>query len=238
MFDKKIALITGGSSGIGMATAFLFAENRADIVITYKNNQEGANAVVEKIKSMGRKALAVKADLTIDEDVIMVVDETLKTFQKIDILVNNAGRYINGDEWNLESETWIRSLDQNLVSVMRVSKYVMEVFKKQKSGVIINIASKHAVFGKADAISYGAAKAGVVNVTQSYSKLLSEFGGRANSVSPSAVNTGYWFTAPREELEERLAIGPLIEPKEVAEKIVFLASDEAKNINGQNFVME
>jgi 3-oxoacyl-[acyl-carrier protein] reductase len=238
MFDKKVVLITGGSSGIGMAAAFLFAEKDADIIITYKNNQEGAEAVVEKIKNMGKKVLAIKADLTNDEDAKNIVDKTLDAFQKIDILVNNAGRYIDGDEWNLESATWIKSLDQNLISVMRMSKYVMEIFQKQKSGIIINIASRHAVSGEPDAISYGAAKAGVINVTQSYSKLLSEFGGRANAISPSAVNTGYWLTAPKEELEKRLAINPLIEPKEITEKIIFLASDEAKNINGQNFIIE
>jgi len=190
---------------------------------------------------MGRKSLAIKADLSEDENAKEVVGKTLNAFGRIDVLVNNAGRYIDGDEWNLTSKTWIESLKQNLVSVMSMSKYATEIFQKQRSGIIINVASKHGVLGHADSISYGASKAGVINITQSYSTLLASFGGRANSVSPSAVEAGYWLTAPKEELEGRLARRPnhkLIEPREVAEKIVFLASDEAKDFNGENFIIE
>ncbi|MFA7702433.1 MAG: SDR family oxidoreductase, partial [Patescibacteria group bacterium] len=200
-----------------------------------------AQEVINKIQKMGQKALAIKADLIKEKNAKKVVDRVVKMFGRIDILVNNAGRYIDGDEWNLDSNTWIKSLKQNLVSVMNMSKYAIFVFQKQGRGIIINIASQHAISGQADAISYGAAKAGVINITQSYSKLLAPFGGRANSVSPSAANTGYWLTAPKEELEERLSQttnGKLVEPIEIAEKIVFLASDEAKNINGQNFLIE
>jgi len=239
--QNKIVLITGGSSGIGMATAILFAEKGADAAITYKNNKEGADEVVAQIIKLGRKALAIKADLTEDKNAKEVVEKVIDNFGQLDVLVNNAGRYIDGDEWNLESEIWIESLKQNLVSAMSVSKYATEFFQKQGSGIIVNVASKHGVSGLADAISYGASKAGIINITQAYSKLLSSFGGRANSVSPSTVNTGYWLTAPKEELEEMLSKRPnhkLIEPKEVAEKIVFLASDEAKDINGQNFIIE
>lgn len=241
MFKDKIVLITGGSSGIGMATAFLFAKNGADIAITYKSNKRGAEFVLDQIKRMGRKSIIIKADLSRDEDAKKAVKCVIKEFKKIDILINNAGRYIDGDEWNLKSETWLKSLKQNLVSVMSVSKYTTGFFKKQGNGIIVNVASKHGIFGHADSISYGAAKAGIINVTQSYSKLLAPFGGRANSVSPGAVNTGYWLTAPKEELEARLAKIPkhkLLEPEDVAKKIVFLCSDEASSINGQNFPIE
>lgn len=241
MFKNKVILITGGSSGIGKTAALLFAEKGADVVITYKNNKKGAEDVVSEILKIGRKSLAIKADLSEDQNAEQVTKEVIETFGKIDVLVNNAGRYIDGDEWNLESKTWIESLKQNLVSVMSMSKYVTKVFQKQKSGIIVNVASKHGVSGHADSISYGASKAGVINITQAYSKLLSPFGGRANSISPSAVEAGYWLTAPKEELEERLTRRPnhkLIEPRQVAEKIVFLASDGSKNINGENFLIE
>jgi len=237
---NKTILITGGSSGIGEATALIFAQNGADIAITYKNNEEGAEKVMDKIEKLGRRAIAVRADLINESEAKKVVDETIKEFGKIDILINNAGRYIDGDEWNGSSDVWLKSLQQNLVSMMNVSKYAMDIFLKQQSGIMVNVSSRHGSSGQPDALSYSAAKAGVINITQSYAKLLTPFG-RANSVSPAATNTGYWLTAPKEETEELLADIPthkLVEPETIAKKILFLASDEAKEINGQKFLVE
>ncbi|MFA6227082.1 MAG: SDR family oxidoreductase [Candidatus Paceibacterota bacterium] len=239
MSNSKSILITGGSSGIGEATAIMFAQNGADIAITYKSNKAGAESVIEKAKKFGVKAIAVQADLINEKDAKATVEKVVKEFGKIDVLVNNAGRYVDGDEWNGTSDIWVKSLQQNLVSMMNISKYVIERFQKQKSGVIVSIASVHGLSGQPDAISYAAAKAGVINITQSYAKLLAPFG-RANSVSPGAANAGYWLTAPKEELDKKLASRPnhkLVEPENIAEKAVFLASDEAKDINGQNFVV-
>lgn len=241
MFTNKTILITGGSSGIGKAVAVMFAREGADVVVNYKSNKEGADEVVEEIKKMGRRAITIQADLVNEDEAKKVVDETMKEFGKIDVLVNNAGRFVEGDEWNGLSDVWVKSLQQNLVSMMNVSKYAIEVFQKQKSGVMVNIASRIGISGHYDAIAYGAAKAGVINITQAYSKLLFPFG-RANSVSPWETNAGYWLIAPKEELEATLANRPnhkLVEPETVAQKIIFLASDEAKDITGQNFaVME
>lgn len=239
MFKNKIILITGGSSGIGRATALMFAENGADIAITYKSNKEGANEVVKKIEKLGRKAISIQANLISEGEVKKVVDEVMKEFGKIDILVNNAGRYIDGDEWNGSLDIWLESLQQNLLSMMNVSKYVIEIFQKQKNGIMINVASRHGLDGQYDAISYAAAKAGVINITQAYAKLLSPFG-RANSISPSATNAGYWLTASKKEIEEILANKPshkFIEPEIVAKKIIFLASDDTKEITGQDFLI-
>jgi len=233
MFKNKIILITGGSSGIGEATALLFAKNGADVALTYKSNKNGAEEVVKKIKELGCKAIAIRANLIKERQARKAVEKTVKEFGKIDILVNNAGRYIDGDEWNGTAKIWIKSLEQNLVSVMSVSKYVIGVFQRQKSGVMINVSSRYSFEGQYDSLSYAAAKAGVVNITQGYAKLLAQFGGRANAVSPSAVRAGYWLTAPKEELEKKE--NRLINPESVAQKIVFLASEDARNINGQNF---
>ena len=204
MFKNKIILITGGSSGIGEAAALMFSQNGGDIAITYGNNKQGADKVVEKIKEMGQRAIAIHADLIDESKAENVVDEVMKEFGKIDVLINNAGRYIDGDEWNGTFDIWLRSLEQNLLSAMNMSKYVIEVFQRQKSGIIVSVSSRHGLDGQYDAIAYSAAKAGIINMTQSYAKLLSPFG-RANSVSPSAVNAGYWLTASREEIEETLA---------------------------------
>ena len=237
MFTNKTILITGGSSGIGEIATLMFAQNGADVVFTYKSNKKGAVSLIEKVRKLGRKVIAIQADLINESEAKKVVSEAIEKFGKIDVLVNNAGRYINGDEWNGASDIWLESLQQNLISMMNVSKYTIEVFQKQKSGVIISVASRHGLDGQYDAISYAAAKAGVINITQAYSKLLFPFG-RANSISPSATNAGYWLTAPKEEVEETLLNKPnhkLVEPETIAKKIIFLASDESRNVTGQNF---
>jgi 3-oxoacyl-[acyl-carrier protein] reductase len=240
LFKNKIVLITGGSSGIGAASALRFAKEGANVIISYKNNKAGAEKVASDIKKMGVVVLIQKADLCKDADAKKLVEAAIKKFGKIDILVNNAGRYIDGDEWNGDAKIWIKSLEQNLVSMMSVSKYAIKKFQKQKTGVIINIASRFASSGHFDSLSYAAAKAGVVNITQAYAKLLAPYG-RANSVSPPAVNVGYWLTAPKKELKETIAKTPskrLVEVDEVVEKIIFLASNKSKNISGQNFVVD
>lgn len=236
MPKNKIILITGGSSGIGRATALLFAEKGADVALTFKENKEGADDVVNQIIKKGRRAIVIQANLYNETEAKLVVEKVIKDFGRIDVLVNNAGRYVDGDVWDGTSDVWVKSLQQNLVSMMSVSKYVIPIFQKQKSGVMVNVSSRHGVVGHADALAYSAAKAGVINITQSYAGLLSPFG-RANSVSPSETNAGYWLTAPKEELAQTLENRPnhkLVEPETVAEKIVYLASDEAANITGQN----
>jgi len=240
MFKNKVVIVTGASSGIGAETALAFARKGANVVITYKENKTGADEISEKILALGSKTLVLQADLMLESDAKNVVEKTKQEFGKLDILVNNAGRYIDGDEWNGNADIWTKSLQQNLVSVMSMSKYVIEIFQQQKSGVIVNISSRYCADGQYDALAYAAAKAGVVNITQAYAKLLAPFG-RANTVSPGAVNTGYWLRAPKEELEKNLAnipSGKLVEPEEVAEKVLFLASDESSDINGQNIFLD
>lgn len=236
MFKDKVVFITGGSSGIGREAALLFAHEGAHVAITYKSNKEGAEDTLAQITKQGNKGLVIGTDLANDDEAERAVQRVVETFGRIDILVNNAGRYVEGDLWEGSSNIWIQSLRQNLVSVMSVSKYVISEFEKQQSGIIVNVASRHGMSGQYDALSYAASKAGVINITQAYAKLLSPYG-RANAVSPSATQAGYWLTAPKDELEATIASRPnhkLVDPKTVAEKIVFLASDAAANINGEN----
>lgn len=240
MFKDKVVVVTGASSGIGKETALAFAREGAVVVITYKENKIGAEDVAAQIAAIGSRVLVVQADLINEEDAKNVIEKTKQKFGKLDILVNNAGRYIDGDEWNANAKIWQKSLLQNLVSVMSVSKYAIEIFQQQKSGVIVNIASRYSGDGQCDALAYAAAKAGVANITQAYAKLLAPFG-RANAISPGAVNTGYWLTAPKDELEKNLAnisSGKLVEPKEIVEKVLFLSSEKSRNITGQNIFVD
>ncbi len=234
---KKVIFITGASSGIGACAAKLFAEQGANIAFTYKNNLSGAEETKRELESLGAHVLMFKVDICQEAEIKDAIEQTIKHFGRIDVLVNNAGRYIDGDEWDGDGNIWKESLTQNLVSVMTFSKFVIPLFQKQQAGVMINIASRHGLHGRYDALSYGASKAGIINITEAYADLLSPFG-RANVISPSATLAGYWLSAPKEELEETLASKPhhqLVDPMTVAKKIVYLASDEAKEINGQNF---
>jgi 3-oxoacyl-[acyl-carrier protein] reductase len=213
-FKGKVVLITGSSRGIGKATALLFAKEGAKLIINYSNSKKEANAVVNEIKKMGPDAIAIKCDVSKENDVKRMFKKIISKFGKLDILVNNAGKYIDGDEWNGSSKIWEKTLQQNLISAMNTSKYATEIFQKQKRGVIINIASRHSISGQIDALAYAAAKAGMVSITQAYAKFLSPYG-RANAISPGPVNSGYWLRAPKEELKEVLKKMPgkkLIEP--------------------------
>ncbi len=234
---NKTIIITGGSSGIGKATALLFAKEKMNIVITYNKNKKGAVGVKNEIEKLGSNALVIKANLILEKNAKKVVDQTIKKFKSLDILVNNAGRYIDGDEWNGNSNIWLKSIKQNLITAMNISKYAIKFFQKQKSGIIVSVSSRYSKSGQYDALSYSVSKAGIANMTEAYAKLLSPYG-RANTVSPIATLAGYWLTAPKKELENHLKDGPLLAPEEIAKKIFFLASNKASNITGQNILIE
>lgn len=238
-FKDKVVLITGSSRGIGKATALLFAKQRAKIIINYSKSEKEAQEVLAELKKI-TEAIAIKCDVSEEKQVKVMFEEIIKTFGKLDILVNNAGAYIDGDEWDGSSEIWKETLKLDLISVMNVSKYAAKIFLKQKKGIIVNVSSRYSFSGVFDSIAYSASKAGIVNVTQAYAKLLSPFG-RANAISPGATKSGYWLRAPKEELASQIASSSrnkLIEPEEIAEKILFLASEKSSNLNGQNILFD
>jgi 3-oxoacyl-[acyl-carrier protein] reductase len=240
LLKNKVALITGASSGIGKATALLLAKEGAKIFFSYKENKDGAENVMSEIKNLGADVDSIQSDLIDDSAAKLLVESAYKKYGQIDILINNAGRYINGDEWDGTSDTWEQTLKQSLISAMSTSRYTIEIMRKQKTGVIVNIASRHSLYGQYDALAYAAAKAGIVNITQAYAKLMSPWG-RANAVSPGAVRAGYWVNAPEEELEESIQgtlLKTIIEPEDIAETVLFLSSDKSRMITGQNIIVD
>lgn len=238
--NNKVILITGASSGIGAATAYAFAKAGGRVAISYRENKAGAEDVASKIKELGAEARIYQADLSTDAEAAKLVESVVKDFGTLDILVNNAGRYVPGDDWESPADIWVKSLEQNLISVLSMSKYAARHFLEKKSGQIINLSSRYSYSGVPDAIAYSTSKAGVANAAQAYAKLLAPFG-RANAVSPGAARAGYWLKADPEELQEFLdetGNYRLVEPEEVANLILFLVSDEAAHINGQNVLIE
>lgn len=239
-FRDKVVIITGSSSGIGQAIAIRFAKEGAKVVINYKENKEGAEETLKQILNTGGEAIIVQADVSVENEANKLVTETVSHFGKLDVLINNAGRYIDGDEWNGTSEIWEKTLKHCLLSVMNVSKYAIEQFQKQKSGIIVSTSSRYSVAGQFDALAYSVSKAGIANLTQSYAKLLAPFG-RANCISPGAVKTGYWLRAPQHELDEQYEIIPLKDLaslEDIVEGILFLATDKSKMMTGQNLIID
>lgn len=238
-FKNKVVLITGSSRGIGKATALLFAKYESKVVINYSKSEKEANETLKEVQKL-TDAIAIKCDVSDEKQVEKMIKTIMQKFGRIDILVNNAGYYIDGDEWDGTSDIWEKTLKVNLISVMNVSKYVAQIFQKQKSGIIVNVSSRYSTAGQYESLAYAASKAGIINVTQAYAKLLSKYG-RANAVSPHAVRAGYWLRAPKEEVEETIARSPakrLIEPSEVAEVIIKLCSNVSSKITGQNVVVD
>lgn len=235
---NKVAIITGSSKGIGKATALLFAKEGAKVVVNYSKSKKEADEVVSQINKIS-EAIAIKSDVSEEKQAKELISKTIDKFGKLDILVNNVGKYIDGDEWDGNSKVWKETLNHNLISAMNTSKYAIKIFQKQKSGVIVNISSRHSLSGSYEELAYAVSKSGIVSITQAYSKLLAPFG-RANAVSPGATNAGYWLRAPKDELDAAISKMPnkkLIEPEEIAQTILFLASDESSRINGQNILV-
>lgn len=238
--ENKVALITGSSKGIGRAIALKFAQEGANVAINFKSSYQEAQDVLAEVIKIGVKGITVSADITKEDESKRLVETVINELGNLDILVNNAGGYIEGDEWNGEEKVWLDTFKTNTISVLNTSKYALDYFLKHKKGIIINIATRYSVSGQYDTLAYSAAKAGIVNVTQSQAKLLLPYG-RANAISPGAARSGYWQTASKSELGEAINQIPtkkLIEPEEIAELALYLSSDISKNITGQNILID
>lgn len=239
MIDLKgrTALITGGSRGIGRETALLFAKANADVAITYRNNDDAANFVVEQIKNMGKRAIAVKGDVSKKSDVQKMVKEIVEYFGKIDILVNNAGIWTYGAIGEMPEEVWDETIDVNLKSVYLFTNEVVPIMKKQRWGRIINISSTAGQRGEAFHSHYAASKGAIIAFTKSLAVELAKYNILVNCVAPGWVNTDMCaevFKDPDfvEQVKSTIPLGRIPEPREIAGPILFLASELANWITG------
>jgi len=234
----KVAIITGSSRGIGRATALLFAQEGAKVVINYKTHKEEAEQVY---KAIGKdNALIIQADVSKEEDVKKLVSETTKKFKFIDILVNNAGEIIRPGDWKTGTDTWHKTLDINLTSAWLMTREVAPIMQKQTFGSIVNIVSTVGILGVAPVLAYSCAKGGLVSMTKAFAKELAP-GIRVNGVAPSNVMTGMARGAGDELIERMKRTTPLqriAQPEELARAILFLASDDASYITGEILVVD
>lgn len=234
----KIVIVTGGSRGIGAATAELFAKAGADVVITFTKNSSAAKEVADRIIRYGRRSLAIKADVSKEENAQKVVEQTIKKFQKIDVLVNNAGIWTYGKIGEMSSKVWEETIAVNLNGMFYMTNAVVPYMKKKKFGKIINVSSTAGQRGEAEHSHYAASKGGMISFTKSIATELGSYNINVNSVAPGWVDTDLnneVFADAKYKEQERLKIPIQRMPKaeDIAGPIVFLASEFARHITGE-----
>lgn len=238
---NKVAIITGSNSGIGKATALLFAREGAKVVINYFSAEKDAFTVVDEIKKIGSEAIAIKCDVSKENEVIEMIDETIKTFGRIDILVNNAGIVYDVPIFERSVEQWRRTLDVNLLGNFLCSKYASKQMLKNTGGKIINISSTNAINSfSPDAIDYDASKAGVITLTKDFAKELAPKI-QVNAIAPGWVDTKMNKDLPKEFIKdetEKIYLKRFALPEEIANAVLFFASDDASYITGSILVVD
>ena len=233
----KVALVTGGSRGIGEAIVYALAEEGADIGVNYVKNKELAERVCENIrKKNGVNAIALRADVSIPAEVQEMVDTMLKEFGKIDVLVNNAAIVSRGKLVDTSLEEWNRVLNTNLTSIFLCTKAVLPSMLERREGRIINIASDIAQIGGAERSAYCAAKGGVIAFTKAVAHEVAKDGVLVNCIAPGGIETEMFASNSEEWLKSKRSSLPLRRfglPGEVAPSVVFLASSDGNLYVGQ-----
>lgn len=232
--SNRVAIVTGGGRGIGRAIALKLAEAGATVVVNATS--ESARGVAEEIKAMNRESLAILADVSLSSDVDRMVAETVAAYGRIDILVNNAGITRDQLVLRMSDEDWDRVLNVNLKSVFLGTRTVLRHMLKQRWGRIISITSIVGITGNAGQANYASAKAGIIGFTRTIAKEVASRGITANAIAPGFIETQMTqrlTEKQRQELQGRIPLGYFGTPRDVAEAVAFLASEEARYITGQ-----
>jgi NAD(P)-dependent dehydrogenase (short-subunit alcohol dehydrogenase family) len=246
-FLEKTVIVTGGGKGIGKAIAIAFAKNGANLVIA-DVDVNAAQSVEREIKIIGRDCLDVKTDVSNSKEVCNMVEKTMQKFNHIDILVNNAGIMIPSLLVDTKECDWDTNIDVNLKGVFLCSQSVARYMIKQKSGKIINISSMAGKIPAAAEGAYAAAKLGVIALTKTMGYELAPHGINVNTICPGLINTdmfrksfkektsssGISFEEVEKKLISRVPVGRLGKPQDVADLVLFLASEKTTYISGQS----
>ncbi|UCZ54588.1 SDR family oxidoreductase [Bacillus shivajii] len=238
--NGKVGIVTGGASGIGEETVKLFLKEGAQVVIADYSNQ--GEELARSLRVEGHDCYFKNVDVANEEDILELMKETVDRYGKIDIMFANAGIGDAVPAHELTLEEWNKLININLTGVFLSNKYVIEQMRKQGSGgAIINNASILGHVGQMNVTSYAAAKGGVVNLTRSLGVTYAKEGIRVNSVCPGYVKTPLLKEAPKEMLQELTSLHPvgrLGDAEEIAKAVLFLASDDASFIIGENLMVD
>lgn len=238
---SRVALITGGSRGIGKAVALMLASEGHKVAINYVANDDAANAVVAEIVAAGGTAKAVKGDVGDESAVDAMISEVQDSLGPIEILVNNAGITRDDLLMRMKPEAWDVVMQTNLKSVYLCSRAVMRGMLRGRWGRIVNLSSVAGVYGNAGQANYAAAKAGVIGFTKSLAKEIGSRGITVNAVAPGFIATDMTAAlgeAVAEAATEKITLGRLGLPEEVASAVSYLASPDASYVTGQTIVVD
>ena len=238
LLEGKNAIVTGGSQGIGAAIAQDLAREGANVCLTYRKHEEDAQKYAEKIRGLGRKALAIKCDIASFKDAAATVQAAIEAFGSLQVLVNNAGMNWDGVSWKMTEEQWDRVIEVNLKGYFNFIRHTAPIFKERKYGKIINITSINGLRGKFGQMNYSASKAGIVGLTKSLSKELGAFGVNVNAVAPGLIETAMLRESEARDKIIDMAMAEIVlkrvgQPEDLAYVVSFLASDKARHITGE-----
>lgn len=236
MLENKVALVTGASRGIGKQIALSLAAEGAMVIVNYNGSKERAVETVLEIEQAGGKAIAYQCNVADDTACQEMVQNIIKTYERVDILVNNAGITRDNLLMKMTEEDFDQVIDINLKGTFHTIRHLSRYFLKQRSGKIINISSVSGIMGNAGQANYSASKAGVIGLTKSVARELSSRGITVNAVAPGMVDTEMTEVLSenvKEQMLQQIPLKKMGTTKNIADAVVFLASDKADYITGQ-----
>ncbi len=235
MLEERVAVITGGTRGIGLETVRLFCENKAKVVF-FGSKEESVSKALKELKDLGIEAKGYYPNLMDFESVKKTIDDIVSEFGKIDILVNNAGISAHKKIEETTTSEFSQIMDLNVKAIFNLCKAVVPYMKEQKSGVILNTSSMVSIYGQPSGVGYPTSKFAVNGLTKSLARELAPFGIRVNAVAPGITKTDMVSSLNEEMIKpliQSIPLGRIGEPRDIANAFLFLASDMASYITGE-----
>lgn len=234
MLENKVAVITGGTRGIGLETVRVFKENKAEVIL-FGSKQESVEKAVSTLKQEGLEVTGYYPNLSNIEEIEQVIQEIVEKYGHIDILVNNAGISANKKIEDTTSEEFKSIIDLNVNAIFNMTKAVVPYMKENKGGVILNTSSMVSIYGQPSGVGYPTSKFAVNGLTKSLARELAPFQIRVNAVAPGITNTDMVAALPENMIQpliQTIPLGRIGEPRDIANAFLFLASDLASYITG------